>query len=429
MIRLHWFSPLPPDRTDIGHFTNRVLPAFDGKAEMTVWTTTENPVPPDLPGVEIRPIEMNGAAIRELNRGDAIFYNLGNHGHFHSDILDAAWRVPGFVILHEADLQGLFAHYWLERRNDAPAFVAEMARLHGPAGEAFAVARSRGEDDGPAISPYPILAPALDNALAVICHTQEVEEAARALDVPVMRIELAYAASQPVRQFDRSGPIRLVQFGYLGPHRRTETVLRALSCQPDPSGFHFHVYGPVWDVGFIEDLVAELDLTGQVTLHGFVPDAELDAAIGAADMVFNLRFPTIGEASGSQLRIWNAAAPSLVSAIGWFADLPYDTVVKCDPSDDIRAAADVLSALRVDRTTYDALGVRGRERLERYHAPASYADELIAAAAERGALSRRAALYRISGRIGAAADAIFRPGSEPQASAQRRLATRLLESS
>ena len=63
-----------------------------------------------------------------------------------------------------------------------------------------------------------------------------------------------------------------------------------------------------------------------MTLHGFVPESELDAALASAHLALNLRYPTKGEASGSQLRIWSHGLPSLVTRIGWYTELPADTV-------------------------------------------------------------------------------------------------------
>ena len=56
-----------------------------------------------------------------------------------------------------------------------------------------------------------------------------------------------------------------------------------------------------------------LGLRERVTFHGYVSEAELEAALDDADLAVNLRYPTMGEASGSQLRIWDHALPSLVT--------------------------------------------------------------------------------------------------------------------
>jgi hypothetical protein len=37
--RIHWFSPLAPARTDIAHYTGRLLPALAARASVTLWTS------------------------------------------------------------------------------------------------------------------------------------------------------------------------------------------------------------------------------------------------------------------------------------------------------------------------------------------------------------------------------------------------------
>src|SRR5439155_4075393 len=38
VMKLNWFSPLPPAKTDIAHYTARILPALRAHAEVTLWT-------------------------------------------------------------------------------------------------------------------------------------------------------------------------------------------------------------------------------------------------------------------------------------------------------------------------------------------------------------------------------------------------------
>ncbi len=65
---------------------------------------------------------------------------------------------------------------------------------------------------------------------------------------------------------------------------------------------------------------------------GFVSHGELEKYLTAADICLNLRFPTMGENSGSLLRMMSAAKPVLVSDTGSYQDLPDAAVVKisCD---------------------------------------------------------------------------------------------------
>lgn len=45
-----------------------------------------------------------------------------------------------------------------------------------------------------------------------------------------------------------------------------------------------------------------------------------------SDMALNIRYPSMEEASFSQLRIWEHALPAIVTRVGWYATLPEDVV-------------------------------------------------------------------------------------------------------
>ena len=48
--------------------------------------------------------------------------------------------------------------------------------------------------------------------------------------------------------------------------------------------------------------------------------------MAACDVLVNLRYPTMGETSGSVIRALGLAKPLLVSDVGWFSELPDDAV-------------------------------------------------------------------------------------------------------
>jgi hypothetical protein len=85
----------------------------------------------------------------------------------------------------------------------------------------------------------------------------------------------------------------------------------------------------------------------------------------------------MGEASGSQLRIWNRSLASIVTKTGWYAELPPDTVWFVDPEHE---TADLHRHFEAAFANPDALlvmGQAGRRLLESRHDPSRYATELV----------------------------------------------------
>jgi glycosyltransferase involved in cell wall biosynthesis len=408
-LRINWFSPLPPARSDIAHFTMRLLPALADRADMRLWT--------DDPGYD-RQIERLAKVVvydpshlspSTLGEGDLLVYNMGNDARFHGAIREVLLRFPGVLIAHELSYHHSIEWDYISRRGDRDGYLDLVERCYGR--RARRQARSYLDGGRPSLDDlsqrYPFIELFADASLAAICHTRQVQEAIEARGIPVHRLSLPFAA--PAARFKRpaSGPLEFVQFGYIGPSRRLSSILTALARFRKRHDFRFTIFGELWDAEAVKSEIKRCALEDKVTIAGFVPETVLDDAIARADLVFNLRYPSIGEASGSQLRIWASGTPSVVTRTGWYADLPDDTVVKIAPNREVAELDRVLDTLARDRSVYAEIGLKGRDHLAREHAPERYAEEVLGIAEliekRRGTLAMRQLLKRAD----SAADKLF----------------------
>jgi ubiquinone/menaquinone biosynthesis C-methylase UbiE len=193
----------------------------------------------------------------------------------------------------------------------------------------------------------------------------------------------------------------VIIFGHISDNRRLGSVLQALASFPDRGTFHVDVYGELWDPQGVSRQVRELDLQALVTLHDFVPSAELEAALTAAHLAINLRFPTMGEASVSQLQIWDHALPSLVTRVGWYADLPEEAVAFVRPDHEIADIRAHLSAFLADPSRYAKIGEHGRRLLESRHTPEGYTQAILNLVGEAQRFRPHATAQELARRVGA----------------------------
>lgn len=325
---------------------------------------------------------------------DAVFYNFGNHAGFHRPILQAALAVPGVAVLHDLNMQHFFARYALSP-SSVKAYLAVMRRHHGEEGEADArrfVANEIGIDA--LVDRYPLPLAAADRAIAIVGHNrtgmqtlaQQTRLPSYYLPLSTRFLDVAASVRQPAVP-----PYRLIVFGFIGANRRLSSTLHALAALSDRSLYTLDIYGAVEESVGVAQLVEELGLHSQVRVHGFVPTEELTAALHDAHLAVNLRCPTMGEASGSQLRIWAHALPALVTRIGWYADLPEDAVAFVEPEDEVSSLVGHLQAFHRDQRPYLAAGQRGREIALAEHSPDQYADGLLQIAAAAPAQHRHRA--------------------------------------
>lgn len=357
-MHLNWFSPLPPARTDVAQFTARIVPALAQRVQITVWTE-EKEYDRGLEKYAKVHVFSNVAEARLAARGISVF-NIGNDRAFHKKILEICIAQPGVVILHDLFIPNLVRPPW--RRIFSSSETSS----------------NRAED-------ISYLRKLLSNALGIIVHTRSAFESFRGeRRFPVRYQALPYPASdRPLARPTQVGsPHRLIIFGFLGSNRRLQSVLRALENYTHKIDFHLDVYGTMSRPRTFCRLVKKFGLTKKVIFHGFVSEAGLDHALGRADLAINLRYPTMGEASGSQLRIWDYALPSLVTRVGWYADLPPGTVGYVDPESEIIDLQSHFAKLKHDREFYRRMGACGRAALIADHRPEDYATAMIGLACE-----------------------------------------------
>ena len=161
----------------------------------------------------------------------------------------------------------------------------------------------------------------------------------------------------------------------MGDNRRIGPILDVVSTM---SGrVRLDLYGVIDDPVPIDAQIEALGLVGRVTRHGYVAEATLQQALSHADLAINLRWPTMGEASASQLRIFAAGLPSIVTRTGWYAALPADAVFFVEPDREAEMLRAHLDAWWRDPAPFLLAGRRGRAYVAAGHAPEIYAAGLL----------------------------------------------------
>ena len=403
---IHWISPLPPAETDIAHYTARVLPALSKKAEVVLWTDAREWDPALERHATVRRFDPDTVLPRDFaaaSRGtgpEMLFLHIGNSWVFHAGFLRLAQRIPTFVVLHDLAIQELMIEAVEQNEWDAPSYLAGLAKWYGAEGTRLGQACLNRTEKGSAISAsLPGFELVLDKALGVLTHTELAHHAvqARLPQLPAQVLPLPFEIGPaPLPRRTSSGPLRLLQFGWIGPNRRLEQILEALAQMPEGFDYRLDVMGKIWDSDLIYDKLTQLNLAHRVHLHGFVSEPVLNDALRQAHLVLNLRHPSMGEASGSQLRIWNAAAPSVVTREGWYAGLPEDVVYSIDTDNEIAQLLALLLRLAADRRAGDEIGTAGRAYFEAHHAPTAYAQNIVAWDEETAGQAGRDLALRLS---------------------------------
>lgn len=410
-MHLNWFSPLPPAKTGIADFVSGVVPVLSERARVILWTDQTKWDRSIEKHAEVRTYRLEQMPWVELNRADLNLYNLGNNHLFHGSIWQVARRQPGAVILHDLRLHEFFDSLYREQWQDTEGYLAQMETHYGEEGRSAAAESVKNGATGihSLAERYPLTALALENSLGVLVHTREAYEELK----QAKRWLLAYAPlpfSQKL-QSPRAGerhrakrangqPYRLIVFGFINRNRRLDVLLQALAQLPQKHKFVLDIYGEIWDPGYIRKEIHSLGLGRQVSLRGFASESDLDVALASADLAVNLRYPTMGEASISQLRIWAHALPTLVTRIGWYGSLPDTVVAHVRPEHEAFDIQKHLNAFLAEPDRFARMGQQGRRLLAEQHSVERYVEAVLDLASEAQQFRPRAVAYKLAERVG-----------------------------
>ena len=271
------------------------------------------------------------------------------------------------VVLHDFVLHHLVVGLTFAR-GDSAGYLAAMEREGGLVGRLLAYAvldnklpplwETRPED-------FPLAGEVLDHATGLIVHSRYVERRAREsgfrrADRPDPASGLARCRrSQPA---DVGGAPLYGCFGHLNETKRIAELVSAFErVREHRPGARLLL------VGSLAVRLSRLELPEGVEHREYVPEDELWSLMAACDAIVSLRSPTMGETSGSAIRALSLGKPLVVSDVGWFAELPADTVVKVPvdehEEDTLLAALEALA----DPVVRAAMGERARELVEREH--------------------------------------------------------------
>ncbi|HYI75298.1 MAG TPA: glycosyltransferase family 4 protein [Gaiellaceae bacterium] len=369
-MKLAYYSPMPPEKSGISDYSALLLPALRARLDVEVVPRGRKRAP----------------------RGtDAALYHVGNDPSAHAWIVDALRKRPGVVVLHDFVLHHLVAGMTLAR-GDREAYLDVMEREHGVAGRllAYGVMDKR----IPALwesraSDFPLSTHVLDHATALVVHSRYVRDQARAAGYtgPIAVVPHPAWPAPAIAPERVAGGTVVACFGVINASKRIPELLRATAdvrrAHPDLTLLLVGPTAPGFD---LDRRLQRLGLTGDgLVREPWVDERRLWSLMAGSDVLVNLRYPTMGETSGSVVRGLSLGKPVIVSDVGWFSELPRDVALAIPPDEDevatLTAALELLASRPEVRA---AMGANAADLARREHDVERVAD-LYAAAVERAA--------------------------------------------
>jgi glycosyltransferase involved in cell wall biosynthesis len=359
-VKVAYYSPMRPSRSGIADYSALLLPALRERIEVVVAE----------PG-------------KRAPAADVALYHLGNDPDAHGWIVDALGKRPGVIVLHEYVLHHLVAGVTIGRGHGR-AYLDAMERELGVAGRLLGL----GVLDNllPLLwetqpERFPLSGVYLDQATGLIVHSHYVEQRARETGYGgrIWRIPhpaWPHGEIEPATHVD--GEPLYGCFGFLNMNKRIPQLLEAFASlrrrRPGAKLLLVGAAGERFDVG---RRLERLGLTEGVELLDYVAEERMWSLMAACDVLVNLRYPTMGETSGSVIRALSLGRPLVVSDVGWFSELPDDVVLKVAVDEYEVATLEAALALAADRGS--ALGASARRYVDHEHSLDHVADLYVAA--------------------------------------------------
>jgi glycosyltransferase involved in cell wall biosynthesis/SAM-dependent methyltransferase len=313
-MRLAFFSPLPPVKSGIADYSAALLEPLGRMLQVDAFASKPAAFNPSLYG--------------------AVVYQLGNNPH-HIFVYEAALAHPGVVVLHEANMHHLIAETTI-RRGDWDAYMRELEISGGTQALEYAKRHVRTLERGPQYE-IPMLRTILDRSRAVIVHSDAVAGVVReqGFQGPVEKIphgawivqadRMAYRARLGL---DAQTPLIGI-FGFLKPYKRIAESLRAflrlIRVVPEARLILVGEAHPELPLAW---MISSMGLAAYVRHIDFAPIDDFNGYMAACDVVLNLRYPTVGESSGTLLRALGMGKAVVVSDVGSFREYPDEICLK-----------------------------------------------------------------------------------------------------
>ncbi len=313
-MRVAFFSPLPPARSGIADYSEALIESLRPLVELEVFSSAQRAF--------------------DATQFDIAVYQVGNNAH-HDFVYETALRHPGVVVMHESNLHHLITDLTI-RRGDWDAYLAECEYHGGASARAFAE-RVRKLEVGPDYEGVAMTRRLLESARGVIVHSRFMRDETRAAGYAGPVAVIPHGAWIP--QADRmgyrhrlglDGTTSLIGiFGFLKPYKRIAESLRAFRrlVRVAPTAKMILV-GEAHPEFPVNAMIRSMGLDANVRVLGFTPIDEFVGYLAACDIVLNLRYPTVGESSGTLLRSLGLGKAVMVSEIGSFQEFPDDVCLK-----------------------------------------------------------------------------------------------------
>ena len=360
------FGALPPARSGTADYLEEQMQELTSRWDVVVVVGDETKV-----RSRSDCMVLNYSSFKK-RRGDfqdaARLIHLANNP-FHAHAYLEAKNPGAVLLLHEFSMHHLLTETTLAY-GDQLRYRKELMAC-GPEGDVISELRRQGVWSGIEQFLFPAIESRLRMASGIIGHSTWLLDRVDAVAPEVPTAHIPHHFSQSV-SLDREdcrrmfgmppGELAVVSLGFVTPAKCIEQTIRALaSIRSEVPPFKFWIFGEMRHPAAVRRTIREHGMTDIVVEKGYTTLETFEAAIEASDLVVNLRYPTVGETSGTMTRAMGAGKPVVVFRHGSFMEPPAGSVAGV-PLDtfDTTGLSEVCRGLLCDESRREKIGCQAR---------------------------------------------------------------------
>lgn len=378
-------TPWPDQQTGIANYVYKLVPYLSRYFEVDIFVDhTEDEkclFKPNKYG--------NVYMIKELdnrhNEYAQIIYQIGNNCSFHTGIYNYLRKYPGIAEIHDFVLQFLYLSFFSTKQYDV--FRDALESGYGEEGIAY----FNGLKDG-SIAPddlrFPMSHSVSRIAKKTIVHNhwsrEQMKDHDNVFTIPhpcYNKIEVDPAVGKSImegylKKFKlQEGDILIGCFGFINENKRPDKIISALETLI-AKGFKVKlVFFGKANSPELEEIIRQKKLEEIVGITGYIDYDQYSVGLEMCDIVVNLRYPSMGEASGTLCEAFKYGKPVLVSDVNQYREYPDEVCWKV-PTDryEIKVMEKMLEYLIQHEDVRIALGNNARAYADTVLSPARIAE-------------------------------------------------------
>ena len=380
---LLYASPFPPLKSGISDYSSVLVRALAEWFDVTLYIDDYD-ISED--SVAVFPVLRHSRDTVDFDSFAYRLYNMGNNAEYHSYIYEAALQHPGVVILHDFVLAHFIFGYYKDRQHrwystlyktfgikafaDVRAAIRhQCVDIHFMAAHPFNDELLRSDNRFLVHSEY-TRQKILDTGYVNIKHIKHIKHIHL-----IEKIDGMLNETERETLLDQFGiptdNLLICAFGYIQYTKlniETARAIKALRAR----GMNNICYVMVGDGDYAD---GEL-LDGIVIKTGYTTLEEFNSFIDYADIIVNLRHPTMGETSGALIRAMQLGKTCIINDGGWFSEIPEDCVKRVGVDDIVQNVERSICELAKDTEERIRIGQNAKAYVEKYYGKETVARDI-----------------------------------------------------